>query len=234
MVRPRSDSRTKVGWSDQGGGGQKGRTGVGPWSDRSDRPIRTQVPGCLRIMDRNNWADYEPQVMIAMKANGIWKHVLGTAYEPKLYTQVNGITVLSDGKTPATEEQIMEREENIDEYDGKENTTRHVILSTTSIHLGVKVKNLGTAKEMWDEVKRDATTKSTLFIINVEDELSTMKCQESSDPKMHLTEITAHYESFWFTKLGLVCSPGLTVSKIFNNFLSLLIPSIDTEQTHCC
>ena len=42
------------------------------------------------------------------------------------------------------------------------------------------------------------------------------------------------YESFWFTKLGLICSPGLAVSKIFNNFLSLLIPLIDTEQTHCC
>ena len=46
--------------------------------------------------------------------------------------------------------------------------------------------------------------------------------------------IMIFYESFWFTKLGLVCSPGLAVSKIFNNFLSLLIPSIDTEQTHCC
>ena len=43
-----------------------------------------------------------------------------------------------------------------------------------------------------------------------------------------------NYESFWFTKLGLVCSPGLAVSKIFNNFLSLLIPLIDTGQTHCC
>ena len=43
-----------------------------------------------------------------------------------------------------------------------------------------------------------------------------------------------HYESFWFTKLGLICSPGLTASKIFNNFLSLLIPLIDTRQTHCC
>ena len=113
--------------------------------------------------DRNNWADYKPQVMIAMEAKGIWKHVLGTAYEPKPYTQVNGITVLSDGKTPATEEQIMECEEKIDKYDRKENITHHVILSTTSIHLGMKVKNLGTAKEMWDEVKRDATTKSTLF-----------------------------------------------------------------------
>ena len=46
--------------------------------------------------------------------------------------------------------------------------------------------------------------------------------------------LNPNYESFWFTKLGLVCSPGLAVSKIFNNFLSLLIPLIDTGQTHCC
>ena len=29
------------------------------------------------------------------------------------------------------------------------------------------------------------TSKSTLFIIDVEDKLSTMKCQESSDSKTH-------------------------------------------------
>ena len=63
--------------------------------------------------DRSDWDDYEPQVRIAMKAKGIWKHILGSAYEPKLYTQVNGVTVLSDGKTPATKEQIMGCEENM-------------------------------------------------------------------------------------------------------------------------
>ena len=57
----------------------------------------------------------------------------------------------------------------------------------------MKVKNLKTAKEVWVEVKKDATTKSTLFIIDVEDKLSTMKCQESSDMKTHLTSITAHF-----------------------------------------
>ena len=35
---------------------------------------------------------------------------------------------------------------------------------------------------------------------------------------------------FWFTKLGLVCSPGLAVSKNFKQFSE----SIDTEQIHCC
>lgn len=106
---------------------------------------------------------------------------------------LNGFAVLSDGKTPASEELIMEHEEKLDEYDKRENTAHHVILSTTSTHLGAKVKNLKTAKEMWAEVKRDATSKSTLFIIDAEDELSTMKCQESSDPKTHLTKIMGNF-----------------------------------------
>ena len=128
-----------------------------------------------------------------MKAKGIWKHVRGTAYELKPYALMNGAMVLSDGKTPASEKQIMEHEEKMDEYNRKKNTTRHVILLTTSTRLGAKVKNLKSTKEMWEEVKKDVTSKSTLFIIDAEDELSTMKCQESLDPKSHLTEITAHF-----------------------------------------
>ena len=175
--------------------------------------------------DGNKWADYKPQVMIAMKAKGIWKHVLGTAYEPKPYTQVNGIIVLSDGKTPAAEEKIMECEEKIDEYDRKENTAHHVILSTTSIRLGVKVKNLGTAMEMWDKVKRDATTKSTLFIINAENELSTMKCQESSDPKTHLTKITAHF-NLMVQRREILVQMGSSISNTcFNVIIMASLPA---------
>jgi len=72
--------------------------------------------------NRSNWADYEPWVIIAMKAKGIWKHVQGAACKPKPYAMVNNFYVLSDGKKHAMEEQIMEQEENIDEYKKKENT----------------------------------------------------------------------------------------------------------------
>ena len=174
--------------------------------------------------DGSNWADYEPRVMTAMKAKGIWKHVLGTAYEPKPYTQVNNVTVLSDGKTPASEEQIMEREEKIDEYDRKQNTARHVILSTTSIRLGAKVKNLKTAKEMWEEVKKDATT-NTLFIIDAEDELSNMKCQESSDAKIHLTEITAHFNLMVQRKENLIQMGSSISDTRFNAIIMASLPA---------
>jgi hypothetical protein len=43
-------------------------------------------------------------------------------------------------------------------------------------------------------MKMDATEKSTLFLIDAEDTLSSMRCSDSSDPKTHLTEIKAHFE----------------------------------------
>jgi len=36
------------------------------------------------------------------------------------------------------------------------------------------IKNLNTASEMWEKVKMDATNKSTLYLINAEDQLTTM------------------------------------------------------------
>jgi hypothetical protein len=45
-----------------------------------------------------------------MGAKGLWSHVEGKMVAPKEYAVVNGVPVISDGKTPATEEQIEVRE----------------------------------------------------------------------------------------------------------------------------
>jgi len=42
----------------------------------------------------------------AMGSKGLWRHVLGTAIAPNPYMLLNRVSVLSDGKTGATEEQI--------------------------------------------------------------------------------------------------------------------------------
>ena len=60
--------------------------------------------------DGSNWADYSPRIQKAMGSKGLWRHVEGTAVVPKPYTLVNGVSVISDGKTPVTEEQIEARE----------------------------------------------------------------------------------------------------------------------------
>ena len=144
--------------------------------------------------DGSNWADYHARIQVAMEAKGLWKHVEGKATPPKPYTEVNGVAVLSDGKTEATEEQIEAHEHRIEDFAKAASLAKHVILSTTSAHIGMKIKTLTTAKEMWDEVKRDTTSKSTLYLVDAECQLEGMRLSESSDPKTHLTELKSHFQ----------------------------------------
>src|SRR5882762_1308195 len=66
--------------------------------------------------DGSNWANYSSQIQKAMGSKGLWRHVEGNAVTPKAYTVVDGVPVTSDGKTPATEEQIEAWEMRIIDY----------------------------------------------------------------------------------------------------------------------
>jgi len=139
--------------------------------------------------------DYQPRVERALGAKGLWRHVVGTAIAPRPYTVVTGVPVLADGTTHATEEQIESKESKIADYDKKEYLAQHIILSTTSTRLGVQIKNMTSAKEMWEVVKTDTTSKSTLFILDAEDQLSSMKlADDDDDPKAHLAELKLHFQ----------------------------------------
>src|ERR1700720_4735839 len=143
--------------------------------------------------DGSNWSDYEPRIHRALGSKGLWEHVGRTALVPQRYAIVANISVLADGTTAATEDQVEAHEDRV-KYNKESYLAQHVILSTTSPRLGAKIKKLTTAKEMWDIMKADATEKSTLFLIDAEDTLSSMRCSDSSDPKTHLAEIKAHFE----------------------------------------
>ena len=123
----------------------------------------------------SNWADYEPRIQNAMGMKGLWRHVLGTAIAPVPYAMSNGVPMLADGKTPATEDQIESKESNIIEFKKRKYLAQHFILSTTLMHLETRIKGLLTAKAMWKEVKEDATSKSTLYLLDAEDQLASMK-----------------------------------------------------------
>jgi len=114
----------------------------------------------------SNWSDYQLRIQKAMGSKGLWRYVKGTAVAPKPYTVVNGEYFLSDLKTPATEEQIESKEMKLVDFEKKEYLAQHIILSTTSVHLGSKIKDLTSAKDMWEVVKADATTKSTLYLLD--------------------------------------------------------------------
>ena len=144
--------------------------------------------------DGSNWADYSPRIQKALGSKGLWRHVEGTAIAPKPYALVDGVPVLSDGKTPASEEQIEARETWIIDFEKREYFAQHVILSTTSTRLGAKIKDMKLAEEMWAAVKSDATTKSTLYLLDAEDQLASMKLSDNEDPKTHLSELKDHFQ----------------------------------------
>ena len=144
--------------------------------------------------DGSNWADYKPRMWKAMGSRGLWRHVEGVAVAPKPYVVVDGIPVLAEGKTTATEEQLESKEAKLIEYEKREYHAQHIILSTTSVRLGAEIKDLNSAEAMWKQVKLDATLKSTLYLLDSEDQLTSMKLLDNEDPKAHLAELKQHFQ----------------------------------------
>ena len=92
------------------------------------------------------------------------------------------------------EEQIEARECRIEDFVKAASLAKHIILSTTSVRIGMERKTLTTVKEMWDEVKKDTTLKNTLYLVDAECQLEGMRLSESSDPKTHLTKLKSHFQ----------------------------------------
>ena len=174
--------------------------------------------------DGSNWSDYQPRIERAMGSKGLWRHVLGTAVAPRPYMLLNGVHVLSDGKTGATEEQIETREVRITDFEKREYLAQHIILSTTSTRLGSKIKELKTVKEMWELVVADVTTKSTLFLLDAEEQLMSMKLIDNDDSKAHLAEIKQHFQLMLQRHENLI-KMGLTLSDTrFNTLIMTSLP----------
>ena len=77
---------------------------------------------------------------------------------------------------------------------------------------------------MWDMVKADATTKSTLFLLNAEDQLASMKLTDNADPKTHLSELKEHFQLMMHQHDNLL-KMGSTLSDLhFNTIIMLSLP----------
>ena len=176
------------------------------------------------LNDRSNWSDYQSRIERAMGSKWLWRHVLGTAVAPRPYMLLNGTPVLADGTTEATDEQIEAREIRILDFEKKEYLTQHIILSTTLTCLGSKIKELKTAKEMWKVVVADVTTKSTLFLLDAEEQLMSMKLSDNQDPKTHLAELKQHFQLMLQRRDNLI-KMGLTLSDTrFNTLIMSSLP----------
>ena len=188
--------------------------------------------------DRSNWADYEPRIQNAMGAKGLWRHILGTATALVPYAVCNGIPMLGDGKTPATEDQIELKESKIIEFEKREYLAHHIILSTTFTRLMTKIKALKSAEDMWRHVIDDAMSKSTLHLLNAKDQLASMKLADNDDPKTHLEELRQHFQTMQqhhdnLLKIGLEMSDSryniIIMSSLLESYRSTL-QTITTSQ----
>ena len=144
--------------------------------------------------DGSNWADYYPRLQNVMGAKGLWRHMEGTATALVPFILSDGVPMLADGKTKATEDQIELKELKILEFEKRKYLAGHILMSTTSLCLSTKIKSLLTAEDMWKAVKDDATSKSTLFILDAKDQLSSLKLAENNNPKAHLAKLTNNFQ----------------------------------------
>jgi hypothetical protein len=174
--------------------------------------------------DGSNWSDYEPRIRKAMGSKGLWRHVEGTAVAPKPYAVVDGAQVLADRTTAATEEQIEAKETKIIEFEKREYLAQHIILSTTSTRLGAKIKDLTSAEDMWKIVKTDATTRSTLYLLDAEDQLCSMKLSDNDDPKAHLSELKQHFQLMLQRRDNLVKMGSTMSDSRFNTLVMSSLP----------
>ena len=87
--------------------------------------------------------------------------------------------------------------------------------------------------EMWKKVKSDATTKSTLFMLDTEDQLTSMKLLDNEDSKTHLSELKPHFQTMLQHRDNLIQMRSTIPDARFNIILmsSLLESYRPTLQT---
>src|SRR6266536_611198 len=142
--------------------------------------------------DGSNWVDYKEKVRSAMGSKGVIRHVDGTARAPMPYKEVDGIPVIDEKSppTPATDEQIEAKEKRLKEYEQKEYTARHILLTTVSKCLAAKLRGK-TAHEMWKIVEADATEKSDFYKVDARRRLADMRCDEDGDVRADANALVA-------------------------------------------
>jgi hypothetical protein len=185
--------------------------------------------------DGSNWADYELRAKRAMGSKGLLVHLEGCVNPPTPFGIINGIAMFVVN-IPVTEDQIEAKEKKIQDFEQKEYLAQYFILSLTSPHLSQKLLNLATAGGMWDAVKHNATTKSSLHLVNILNQLRMMKCALSADPKTHLAEVKAHFkrmtehhEFLHVTKAPVTNSIYTTI--IISSMPNTYHPTIQTVET---
>ena len=86
---------------------------------------------------------------------------------------------------------------------------------------------------MWKVIVDDATSKSTLYLLDAEDQLSSMKLPDNDNPKTHLSELKLHFQTMQHHRKNLIKIGSSMSEQRFNIIImsSLLDSYRPTLQT---
>ena len=166
--------------------------------------------------DASNWVDYKSKALMGMGSRGLMSHIEGCVTKLKLYDLLDGVAVLSDGKTKVTEEQIETHEKRIEDFETKRYLACHIMVHSIPVCLAQRVKDETNPKKMWDAIVADSEGKSVSHQVALQRWLYELKCEEGADIKAHLTELIGMNQD--------LAAKGVTVTD--DDFTALIMGSL--------
>ena len=139
--------------------------------------------------DGTNWITYKERTLTAIGARGLMRYADGRAIQPVPFVvdPKTNQPVKSDG-TAATQTEIDDQNDKIDEFYQKDSLVKQQIFSTISDRVLLLVQKLDGAYAIWAEICRIHEGKTELVQIDLRRRLQEMRCEEGGDIKAHFSE----------------------------------------------
>jgi hypothetical protein len=102
--------------------------------------------------DGSNWITYKERALTAIGARGLMRYTDGRAKKPKPFElDLSGKLIKAD-KSVATDDEVEELENKIDEFFMKDSLIKQQLFSTISDRLLLRVQKLENAAKIWAEI----------------------------------------------------------------------------------
>ena len=146
-----------------------------------------------------NWVVYKDRFTWAIDARGLLEHVDGSEREPTRPT-LSGKKAGGSSKEGKTAEEDFEVVEELTAEDGRklevwkkelrawklgEAVVKQQIAATIPDSLFMKIRTKGTAREIWEALKKDFQNKSRMVSVDLRRRLHQQHCPEKGDIRLH-------------------------------------------------
>lgn len=139
-------------------------------------------------LTESNWVDFKQRTISSLNARGLHRHLTGTVcvLAPLPVSTDSPPTIFKqDGKTKATDEDIEENLNLIDQYVQKGALAIQQFHTTIPNTIMIQVQSKSTVVEMWKAICEIHEAKSDMIQADTCACLQNLKCGEKDDVKIH-------------------------------------------------